>query len=242
MELKDSIEVNHSISTVWNVLTDVERIVPCLPGAQLTGKEGEEYQGTVKVKVGPVTSQYKGNATLELDDVAHRAVIVGSGRDTRGAGNASATITVQLEAVDESSTKVSVNTDLTITGKVAQFGRGVMADVSRKLMGQFATNLATLIDEVNSEVTDTADAPATGAGASGSGTAATSGSQRDDAGAPSGGATESPSPAGAPSGGHEADEVEAVDLLAVAGGSVMKRLIPALVVVAVVVIVLVVIL
>ena len=146
MELNDSFEVAHPIAAVWEVLTDVERIAPCLPGAQLTGSDGDVHEGLVKVKVGPITSQYKGKASFtERDDAAHRLVMSASGRDTRGAGNASAEITVTLESVTEASTTVSVHTDLTITGKVAQFGRGVLADVSRKLMGQFADNLADLV-------------------------------------------------------------------------------------------------
>ena len=146
MELNDSFEVAHPVDAVWGVLTDVERIAPCLPGAQLTGSDGDVHEGLVKVKVGPITSQYKGKASFtERDDAAHRLLMSASGRDTRGAGNASAEITVALEAVTETSTRVSVHTDLTITGKVAQFGRGVLADVSRKLMGQFADNLAELV-------------------------------------------------------------------------------------------------
>ena len=146
MELNDSFEVAHPIGAVWDVITDVERIAPCLPGAQLTGSDGDAHEGLVKVKVGPITSQYKGKASFaERDDANHRLLMSASGRDTRGAGNASAEITVTLEAVSDTATRVNVNTDLTITGKVAQFGRGVLADVSRKLMGQFADNLATLV-------------------------------------------------------------------------------------------------
>ena len=123
------------------MLMDIERIAPCLPGAQLQEIAGEEYRGVVKVKVGPITAQYKGAASFESkDDDAHTAVIKGSGRDTRGQGNASATITMRLEA-DGAGTAVSVSTELAITGKVAQFGRGVMADVSAKLLAQFVANL-----------------------------------------------------------------------------------------------------
>ena len=226
MELSDSFEVSHPIAAVWGVLTDVERIAPCLPGAQLTGAEGDEFHGVVKVRVGPVTSQYKGKASFEvLDEAAHRAVISASGRDTRGAGNASAKITVELESGDGVSTRVSVHTDLTITGKVAQFGRGVMADVSRKLMGQFAQNLATLIDEVEAGATEAGDAQA--------GEATTD----DDPAETEPPAVDSAA-AGTGAGDSADDDVEAVDLLAVASGSVLKRLVPVLVAVVVVVIVL----
>jgi carbon monoxide dehydrogenase subunit G len=141
MELTNTFDVSVPVDTAWAVLTDVERIAPCLPGAQLQEIEGDEYRGVVKVKVGPITAQYKGKATfIEKDDVAHKAVLEASGRDTRGQGNASATITALLEPSGDG-THVTVTTDLTVTGKVAQFGRGVLADVSAKLLGQFVDNL-----------------------------------------------------------------------------------------------------
>jgi carbon monoxide dehydrogenase subunit G len=119
------------------VLTDVERIAPCLPGAQLQEVEGDDYRGIVKVKVGPITAQYKGSARfLSKDDQKHEAVLRAEGRDTRGQGNANATITASLRQ-DGTGTAVTVVTDLTITGKVAQFGRGVLVDVSGKLLNQF---------------------------------------------------------------------------------------------------------
>ena len=216
MELNDSFEVAHPVDAVWGVLTDVERIAPCLPGAQLTGSDGDVHEGLVKVKVGPITSQYKGKASFtERDDDAHRLLMSASGRDTRGAGNASAEITVALEALTETSTRVSVHTDLTITGKVAQFGRGVLADVSRKLMGQFAGNLAELVaaDVASSEPvaasdSETADEPDTEP------------------------AAETPGPDPAP-----AAEVEAVDLLDVAGAPVLKRLVPVILAIILIVIV-----
>jgi hypothetical protein len=145
MELNNDFEVSAPIDEVWAVLTDVERIAPCLPGAQLQEIEGDEFRGAVKVKVGPITAQYQGAASfVEQDEAGHRAVLRAEGRDSRGAGNASAEISAQLEVI-EGGTKVTVTTDLKVTGKVAQFGRGVMADVSRKLMAQFANNLSDLI-------------------------------------------------------------------------------------------------
>src|SRR6478735_2270777 len=141
MEINDSFRVDLPVEETWRVLMDIERIAPCLPGAQLQEIAGEEYRGVVKVKVGPITAQYKGAAFFESrDDATHIAVIKGSGRDTRGQGNASATITIRL-VPDGGGTAVSVETDLAITGKVAQFGRGVMADVSAKLLAQFVANL-----------------------------------------------------------------------------------------------------
>lgn len=145
MELSNAFDVAAPIDRAWRVLTDLERIAPCLPGAQLQEVEGDEYRGVIKVKVGPVTAQYKGKATfVERDEAAGRAVLSADGRDTRGQGNASATITAQLTPSD-TGTHVVVDTDLKVTGKVAQFGRGVMADVSAKLMAQFVENLETTV-------------------------------------------------------------------------------------------------
>ena len=147
MELSNSFEVARSVEEAWLVLTDLERIAPCLPGAKLEEINGDEYLGIVKVKVGPITSQYKGVATfVERDDANHKAVLKADGRDTKGAGNASAMITATLESVSPTRTSVDVSTDLMITGKVAQFGRGIMADVSAKLMTQFAENLGTMLE------------------------------------------------------------------------------------------------
>ena len=141
MKIEDSFRVEVPVEEAWKVLLDLERIAPCLPGAQLTEVEGDEYRGTVKIKVGPITAQYKGVAKIEEADEANRKVVLqAEGRDTRGQGNASATVTATL-VPDGDGTTVNIDTDLNITGKVAQFGRGVMADVSSKLLGQFADNL-----------------------------------------------------------------------------------------------------
>ncbi|MCS5677690.1 MAG: SRPBCC family protein [Actinomycetota bacterium] len=208
MELNNDFEVAAPIDRVWDVLTDVERIAPCLPGAQLQEVEGDEFRGVVKVKVGPITAQYKGAASfVERDDAGHRAVLRAEGRDTRGAGNAAADITALLEAVD-GGTRVTVTTDLTVTGKVAQFGRGVMADVSRKLMGQFADNLSDLISTADGEA------------------AAEAGSTPEDE---SSSETETVRVVDSP-------EAEAIDLLGTAGAPVLKRLVSTLVVLAVVVV------
>ena len=158
MELTNDFEVAVPVDQAWNVLTDIERIAPCMPGAQLQEVEGDEYRGTVKVKVGPITAQYKGKATFqEKDDDNHVAVLKADGRDTRGQGNASAVITARLEKAGEG-TKVSVHTDLTVTGKVAQFGRGVMADVSAKLLDQFVENLEATVLADEKETTSASTA------------------------------------------------------------------------------------
>jgi carbon monoxide dehydrogenase subunit G len=159
MKIEDQFRVNVPFEQAWNVLLDIERIAPCMPGAQLTEVEGNEYRGIVKVKVGPITAQYKGAARIvEADQGAGRVVIKAEGRDTRGQGNASATVTATLVG-DGDFTQVSIDTDLNVTGKVAQFGRGVMADVSSKLLGQFVSCLETdvLAGDGHSEVA--AEAP-----------------------------------------------------------------------------------
>lgn len=208
MKIEDEFRVDVPIEEAWRVLLDVERIAPCMPGAQLQEIEGDEYRGVVKVKVGPITAQYKGAARIvEADEAARRIVLKGEGRDTRGQGNASATVTVLLVA-DGSGTQVSVDTDLNVTGKVAQFGRGVMADVSSKLLGQFVACL-----ESNVLAGDGAEAEPAAA----------------DAEAP---ATESVAPAPSASDGGvrviDSPEAEPVDLMDAAGGAVAKRLVPVL--------------
>jgi hypothetical protein len=147
-QLINEFTVNRPIEEAWPLITDLERIAPCLPGAELQEVEGETYRGVVKVKLGAINSQFKGEAHfVERDDENYRAVIKGTGRDTGGRGNASAEISAQAESLSPTSTRVAVTTDLHITGKVAQFGRGIMGDVSSKLMAQFADNLNHMIDE-----------------------------------------------------------------------------------------------
>ena len=148
MELKSDFEVSVGVDRAWEVLTNPELIAPCLPGARLDEVEGDEFRGAVKVKVGPISSEYRGKATMvEMNRDELRIVIRAEGRDSRGAGNAAADITALMEAATDASTKVEVTTDLKISGKVAQFGRGVLGDVSAKLMGQFVDNLEEMLSE-----------------------------------------------------------------------------------------------
>ena len=141
MELVHEFTVAVPVEQAWDVLTDVERIAPCLPGAELTGVDGGTYHGQVKIKVGPITAQYKGTASFaEKDEAARRVVLKAAGRDTRGQGTPSATVTAGMGA-DGGSTTVSIVTDLSVTGRVAQFGRGVMGDVSARLLDQFVRSL-----------------------------------------------------------------------------------------------------
>ncbi len=138
MELTHSFTVPASIEDTWTAFTDLEMVAGCFPGAALTSVEGDEFQGTCKVKLGPVALQYAGSgAFLERDDAAKRFVLEAKGKDKRGNGTAGATVTAVLSAVGPDSTTAEVVTDLTITGKPAQFGRGVIQDVSDKILGQF---------------------------------------------------------------------------------------------------------
>lgn len=146
MELHHEFTVPVPATDAWRILTDLERLAPCLPGAQLTEVEGEVYRGQVKVKVGPIVAQFKGQASfVSRDDAEYTASLKAEGRDTGGKGNASATITAKLVSTGASSATCTVDTDLNITGKVAQFGRGALADVSDKLLLQFVDNLNALI-------------------------------------------------------------------------------------------------
>ena len=142
MQLEHSFTVPVGIDDAWKVLLDIERVAPCMPGAAIDSIDGDDFTGTVKVKLGPIGLTYKGKASfVEKDEAAHRTVIRAQGRDARGNGTAAATVTATLTE-DGASTKVDVLTDLDITGKPAQFGRGVMVDVGNKLIGQFADCLA----------------------------------------------------------------------------------------------------
>jgi carbon monoxide dehydrogenase subunit G len=209
MKLENEFRVDVPVDEAWRVLLDVERIAPCMPGAQLQEVEGDEYRGIVKVKVGPITAQYKGAARFtDVDETNHRAVILAEGRDTRGQGNASATVTATLQP-DGGGTHVNIDSDVTITGKVAQFGRGVIADVSGKLVDQFVASLERDVLSAPAEP----PAPAPVATASGS----------DPAG---GGARTIDSPEAAP-----------VDLLRTAGAPVLKRVVPVAAAVVVIVVV-----
>jgi carbon monoxide dehydrogenase subunit G len=210
MNIDDQFRVEVPVEEAWKVLLDVERIAPCMPGAQLQEIEGDEYRGTVKVKVGPITAQYKGAATIVQADEASRTVVLkAEGRDTRGQGNASATVTATLEP-DGAGTVVRIATDLNVTGKVAQFGRGVMADVSAKLLGQFVQNLER--DVLSG------DAPADAAGAeagTGSPAEASGGVTPETPAADQGGVRKIDSP-----------EAEPVDLFDAPGGALFRRLGP----------------
>lgn len=230
MQLEHQFSVPVPVDRAWEVLLDVERVAPCMPGATVEAVDGDSFTGQVKVKVGPITVSYAGKAAfLEKDAAAHRAVVSAKGRETRGSGTAAATVTASMTG-DGDSTRVSVVTDLAITGRPAQFGRGVMNDVGNKLLGQFADCLADRL--------------------AGGGDARTSANDGDDAQAPTRAAEPAEAaesakdqPRAAESSGESgrAREVpqesrptpEAIDLLGVAGGSVAKRMAPIVFLVAV---------
>lgn len=208
MELVNDFTVAVPIDEAWKVLTDVERIAPCLPGAQLQEVDGDTYRGVVKVKVGPILAQFKGEAEfVERDETAHRAVLKAKGRDTGGKGNAEALITAQLVEKGEGSTLVTVTTDLTITGRIAQFGRGALAEVSAKLLKQF-------VEQLHDTVLVPGDAPDAAAA-------------REPEAVPAKAADVTPT--SAPEAGPrrvESRDVEPIDLIDTAGGSILKRLAP----------------
>ena len=167
MELNNEFRVAVPAAKTWEFLTDVERVAPCLPGATLLSVDGDEFTGAVKVKVGPITVSYKGEAAFqEKDATAQRMVLRANGKETRGNGNAAAVVTAQLKDEGDA-TSVVITTDLTISGKAAQFGRGVLADVAGNLIGQFAKALeADLLGGAPAaQTTSTASEPTAGAAA-----------------------------------------------------------------------------
>lgn len=198
MKIENDFRVSAPIEEAWALLTDIPAIAPCLPGAELTGQDGDTFEGKIKIKVGPVSAEYKGTATVtELDETNHRVLLSASGRDSRGSGNASAEI-IAVMTPDGDGTKISIDTDLKIAGKVAQFGRGVMADVSKKLIGQFAGCIRSKLD---SPVAEEPEAESRAAADGGTDT-----------------------------------ETEALDLLGVAGGAMVKRLVPVIVAIIVIIV------
>jgi carbon monoxide dehydrogenase subunit G len=226
MDLNHNFTVEVPVEDAWRILTNVERIAPCLPGAQLQEIEGDVYRGAVKVKVGPIQAQFKGQASfVEFDEVAHKVVLKGEGRDIGGKGNASALITAELTALSATSTSVTVNTDLSVTGKVAQFGRGAMADISDKLLAQFVVNLNEMIaasDAPAAEAPSATPAPAAPAEAAVQQSAEQS--------------TEQAAPAEPTIRKIDGPEAEALDLLSISRGVIVKRALPVVVVVAAIVI------
>jgi uncharacterized protein len=230
MKLRNEFEVPVGVDQVWEVLLDVERVAPCLPGATIDGQDGDTYRGSMKLKLGPITSTYKGTVKIEeADEAARRAVMRAQAKDARGQGTAAATITSTMEAAGDS-TKVAVETDMRVTGPAAQFGRGVMQDVSAKLMSQFADCLAQRItggpEELAAEEAEAAEAaaePAAAGATPGNGAAAAT---PPPSGAP--GPTTPPAGAAAPgaNGGPERGAPDVLDLGEASRDAVVKRVVP----------------
>lgn len=231
MRLDHEFTVPVPAAQAWPVLLDIDRIAPCMPGATITKVDGDDFEGTVKVKVGPITVTYGGTASfLEKDEAQRIAVIEARGKETRGSGTANARITAQLFDNGDDSTRVAVVTDLSITGKPAQFGRGVMNDVGNKLLGRFADCLAGELGGTSMAAPAPAPAGAEPASA-GSGVPAQSQAEAASANPDSASATESSAAAGsrpAPASVLDAPprEAEAIDLVRTAGGAVAKRVAP----------------
>jgi len=211
IELDNSFTVPVPPEQAWHVLLDVERIAPCMPGASVTSVEGDEVAGQVKVKLGPLSLSYKGTAKFtEKDEASHSIAIEASGKETRGAGTASATVHAGLKPADtEGQTLVSIHTSLNVTGRPAQFGRSLLPEVSGKLIAQFAANLEALIE-----------ADAAGPTASAEGTSAEGGAQSGSA------ETAVALP----------QQEDSLNLIKLVGGPVLKRVIPVAAVAAVLVI------
>lgn len=255
MQLEHSFTVPTSVDAVWEALLDPERVAPCMPGATLTGVDGKKFTGKVKVKLGPVSMQYKGTGEYADTDAGTRTVVIeASGKDARGNGTASATVTLRLTG-DAAKTEGTTTTDLTVTGKPAQFGRGMISDVGGKILEQFAANLADELAAPDAAgATETAK-PENTSGTSGSGTSDTSAAaaaapasgaaatgaaaQRDSSIGPSqagpsqAGRSGSASTSGSAGPPHpqaeqqaQARESEPLDLTEFAGGAVAKRAVP----------------
>ncbi|MBU8808427.1 SRPBCC family protein [Mycolicibacterium goodii] len=202
MKIANEFTVSVPIEDAWDLLTDLDQVVPLMPGARLTGRDGDDVLGSVKVKVGPVTSEFNGKVHfVEQDREHHRAVIDAKGKETRGTGNAAATVTAQLHDAG-TSTRVTVDTDLKVVGKLAQFGSGMLQQVSEKLLGQF-------VDSLESKLAGEREKP----------------SEATAAGTPAQQAAAKPMETLAAAAPAVADP-EPIDLLDLAGGAVLKRVGP----------------
>jgi carbon monoxide dehydrogenase subunit G len=163
VELSHSFTVPADVETTWATFMDLREVGGCFPGATVTEASDEGFAGTVKVKLGPIALMYAGTgAFLERDDATHRAVIEAKGKDRRGNGTAGATVTIQLSDAGDGSTRADVQTDLAVTGKPAQFGRGVMQDVSDKLLGQFVGCIEGKLSPASEPVSEPASGPGPG--------------------------------------------------------------------------------
>jgi carbon monoxide dehydrogenase subunit G len=221
IELDNSFTVPVPPEQAWDVLLDVERIAPCMPGASVTSVEGDEIAGQVKVKLGPLSLSYKGTAKFtEKDPATHTIAIVATGKETRGAGTASATVHASLKPDDaEGQTTVSIHTSLNVTGRPAQFGRSLLPEVSGKLIDQFAANLAALIDSTSRSAETGAEAAPAQDAAAAAGDAASAATAEGTAAATQ--ATAAPAQPVA-----QLQQEDSLNLIKLVGGPVLKRVLP----------------
>jgi carbon monoxide dehydrogenase subunit G len=221
IELDNSFTVPVPPEQAWDVLLDVERIAPCMPGASVTSVEGDEIAGQVKVKLGPLSLSYKGTAKFtEKDPASHTLAIEATGKETRGAGTASATVHASLKPADaEGQTTVSIHTSLNVTGRPAQFGRSLLPEVSGKLIDQFAANLAALIDSTSRPAEAEAEAAPAQDAAAATGDAASAATAAGTAAA-----TQSTAAPAQPV--AQLQQEDSLNLIKLVGGPVLKRVIP----------------
>lgn len=231
MELTNEFVIERPIDETWTILNDLEFIAPCMPGAQLTEIEGDEYRGLVKIKVGPITAQYKGKASFVEQNVADKvARLKAEGRDPRQ-GNANAMVTATMEEASAESTLVKIHTDLGLSGKIASFGRGAIEDVSKKILGQFTDNLRDKLAEGTQPAGAAAAAAEAGADAgtvadSAAAAATATAAAAADANGSSAGADAKADASASNVRKIDSPEAEPVDLLAVTGDSMAKRIAP----------------
>jgi len=231
MQLENSFTIDAPIEKAWEALNTPQTIAPCFPGATLTEYEADTFTGTVKVKLGPISLTYKGKGVYkERDDVAHRVVIDASGRDSRGNGTAEATVTGTMTADGPDKTAVTMVTDMKITGRPAQFGRGVISDVADKIIGQFATCVASKLQAGDAPAESAEDSSSEGsapvpAAVSASAAGASSSNGTTGGAASATAPVTTPRPAAASTAPMKS-EIDAIDLLDTAGAPVIKRLAP----------------
>ena len=221
IELDNSFTVPVPPEQAWDVLLDVERIAPCMPGATVTSVEGDEIAGQVKVKLGPLSLSYKGTAKfIEKDPATHTIAIEATGKETRGAGTASATVHASLKPDDaEGQTTVSIHTSLNVTGRPAQFGRSLLPEVSGKLIDQFAANLRALIDSTNRPAEAEPEAASAQDAAVATGDAASTAMAAGTAAA-----TQSTAAPAQPV--AQLQQEDSLNLIKLVGGPVLKRVLP----------------
>jgi len=226
IELDNTFTVPVPPEQAWDVLLDVERIAPCMPGASVTSVEGDEIAGQVKVKLGPLSLSYKGTAKFtEKDPASHTIAIEATGKETRGAGTASATVHASLKPDDaEGQTTVSIHTSLNVTGRPAQFGRSLLPEVSGKLIDQFAANLAALIDSTSRPAEAEAGTQAEAEAAPAQDAAAAGGSA--SAGTAAGTAAAAQSTAAPARPVAQLQQEDSLNLIKLVGVPVLKRVIP----------------